>query len=251
MNERQKEIIQLISSLSSQSNESSNIILRAISQGITTGLSQGIASGNIAFSFQDVLSLASMFKPSNDVPLQLIQSLLPEHNMELMSLPHQGSTEVFASKGSTTETMANTNSHDSCQDSSVLPSSVHVSDVTVGNVLVHEPLESHRVSEAAYDNVDSSSISSASNEGFTVQSAILTRKRLIISDDESTEPLKTRLRHKTSKLVHGEVIDSTVMDGLLEDYISSSCAKLPESVIEANNKILNKHGKWITLYLSM
>ena len=151
------DLIQLISNVSSQSNESSNIILRAISQGITTGLSQGIASGKIAISFQDVLSLASIFKPTNEVPLQLIQSLVPQHLTNRVSPPREGSTVPFASTEPTPETVVNTHSHDSIQDSCGFPSSVHVSDVTVENVLAHEPSDSHRVSETAYDNVDASS----------------------------------------------------------------------------------------------
>jgi hypothetical protein len=72
---KSNDLLQTILSLSSQSNESSNIILQAISSGLATGISQGIASGNISVTFQDIRSLANNFKPSEEIPLQLAKKI--------------------------------------------------------------------------------------------------------------------------------------------------------------------------------
>jgi hypothetical protein len=243
------ELIQLISSSLSQSNESSNIILQAISQGISTGLSQGIASGNVKFSFQDIISLASIFKPNNEVPLQLISKLVFKDDTAIKS-PHcnQDST-IQLSKGSTVETAASHDSHDSIQDSSGLPSSVHVFDVTGENCRALEPLEYHRVSETANDIVHNNSLSHASSisditAAKSLPTSNTTRKRtvIVVSDNETLEPLRSRKRCGN--------LSSALNDGIenatdLIEYISSSRDK-PAAVIEAHKKVVKKNGTLIS-----
>lgn len=242
-NTKNNELIQLISNSLLQSNESSNIILQAISQGISTGLTQGIASGNIKLSFQDIISLASIFKPNNEVPLQLINKLVTTDETAATAslLTNTEDSTVSLSKGSTVTTVANHDSHASCQDSSGLPSSVHVFDVTVENRQAYEPLVYHRVSETANDNVDNSSLSiSSSTSGVTSAESLVTinttRKRTVDSNDEKEEPPKSHKRYGSSSNMIDDGIDNA---NDLVDYISSSCEE-PKAVIEAHNKMIQK-----------
>jgi hypothetical protein len=98
------DLLQTILSLSSQSNESCNIILQAILRGLSTGISQGITSGNISVSFQDIISLASNFKPSEEIPLQLtIQKFSEEQRFSSLTKNHRNESspiKVLANPGS-------------------------------------------------------------------------------------------------------------------------------------------------------
>ena len=238
-----KDIIQLIGNLSSQCNESSNIVLHAISQGISSGISQGIALGNISFTFQDVIALATMFKPRDDIPLHLIDGLMPKalnSGQENTSLPIQNKEGIIA------EALVNPDSHDLSHDSLGLPSSVHVFDVTAEKFLAHEHTVSLRVSKNADDkNAENSCFSIVSDGSKEYQSASSTvhpsRKRLIncISEnDSSSKPPHCRPRIESSPTP--KCIDSL---NELSDYISLYSNSVSETVLMAHNKLAKNKGK--------
>jgi hypothetical protein len=120
-----------VSNLTSQSNESSNLVLTAISQGITNRLSQGIASGKISISYQDVLALASMFK-SNDILVWILDHMLPNIDTQLpppttAQDSTTGSVTTARNKGDAVKgLLAHPISHGENPDSLGLPSSVYV-----------------------------------------------------------------------------------------------------------------------------
>ena len=250
MNQNEKkdnDIIQLIGNLSSQSTESSNIILRAISQGISSGISQGIASGNISFSVQDVIALATVFKPNNDITLRLIDGLIPKN---LNVVDKDASPAIRIKEHIAVEALANPDSLVSTQDSLELPSSVHVFDVTAETLPAQEHTECQRVSENADDyNTESSHISIVSGVGIADESThgnmvSLSRKRLLI---ECTNELDSAL--ELSKNSRPRIETSTFKKDTIEslpelcDYISSISSQIPEAAVTAHNKLSKTNGK--------
>jgi len=211
-------IFQLIGNLSSQSTESSNIILRAISQGISSGISQGIASGNISFSFQDVIALATIFKPNDDIALRLVDGMMPKN------------CNTAGNEETTTKAFANPHSLVTSQDSSGLPLSVHVLDVTAEKSRAHEHTVSPWVSRNADDDTaESSCISNVSggsaDESMSPQAGISSRKRILSSNDP-----KKNCRLRTDATPSGKV---TAINSLheLSNHISTSSNTLPVAVV--------------------
>lgn len=144
--------------------------------------------------------------------------------------------------------VASHDSHDSIQDSSGLPSSVHVFDVTGENCWALEPLEYNWVSKTANDNIDNNSLSHASSiSEVTAAKSLLRsnkiRKRtIIVSDNKTLEPLRSRKQCGLSSIDLNDGIENATD---LIDYILSSRDK-PAAVIEAHNKMLKKNGKLIS-----
>ena len=242
------DLMQLISNLSSQSNESSNIVLQAISQGITTGLSQGIASGNISVSFQDVIALASVFKPNNEVPLRIIDRMVPTKYDDLSPSTIQESTTSITTRNEkgAAKVLANPNSLEVNPDSLGLPSSVHVFDVTNEKIPAYECTVTHRVSENADDTNAVSSISSStmssgcSNTTFSLDIPS-SRKRTIncVTEDEGDNQVNSRPRFEEVEVEN--VIGS--IEGLI-DYVSSSNeCNVTEAVSTERDHILKNNGK--------
>jgi len=246
-NKDNNNIIQLIGNLSSQSTESSNIILRAISQGISSGLSQGIALGNISFSLQDVITLATVFKPKDDIALRLIDGLMPKNyntDQENASLP-----VIDTNEDTTVKAFANPDSLATSHYSSGLPSSVHIFDVTDEKSRAYEHTVSLRVSRNADDdNAESSSISTVSggetNESTSSSTKNSSRKRLFqyMSDTESSNEAnsKNRMRFESSHHFPQNAIESL---SELSTYVSQSSNSLPEAVVMAHKKVSKSNGK--------
>jgi hypothetical protein len=223
-NNNTNDILQTIANLSSQSNESSNIILNATSNGITTGVSQGIASGNIAVSFQDFISLVSVF--NNKIPLQLINRIPTFDTYHGSTTSNSQASNTIHSNGYNGKTLANPDSHDFNQASSGIPSSVHVFDVTVEKNPAQELPVSLRVSETADDqNVEKGNVSNGSevcDVGSIYGSALGTgtsrkRSNQIISEDDSSDQPKSRLRHDSLSMRQNSPIESLIG---LNEYIS-------------------------------
>jgi hypothetical protein len=105
-------ITQLISNLSALNQHSTNIILQGIAQGISNGIAQGIASGNIALSFQDIISLATVFKPSNELSFAALRKLT--HSCVANTI------DIKSSSVSCGSSDGNTNLHVSSVDSNKL-----------------------------------------------------------------------------------------------------------------------------------
>jgi hypothetical protein len=240
------DLMQLISNLSSQSNESSNIVLQAISQGITTGLSQGIASGNISFSIQDVIALASVFKPNNEVPLRIIDRMLPTKFNNLSSPTIQESTMSFMTRNKkcAAKVLANPNSLEVNPDSLGLQSSVHVFDVTEEKIPACEHTVPHRVSENADDtnavSSISSSLSSASSIASNSSDVTSSRKRTLnyVTEDEAANQVKSRPRFDVEN-----VVDSIEH---LNQYVSSlwpTKCKSPEAISTESDLEIKNNGK--------
>jgi len=238
-------LIDVISHLSSQANESSNIVLQAISQGIMTGISQGIASGNISLSFQDVIALATAFKPSNDVPLSIIDRMIPK-NHDTSSPPNiQQSISVATENDGAAKALANHNSLGVCLGSLGLPSSVHVFDVTDEKCPACECTASHRVSENAGDSNAVSSISSNSSTGLfdetLLSSTNPSRKRTInyVMDDETA--IQTNSRRRLEMVEVPKCIECVHE---LSDYVSlSTDCNLPEAISMENNNFVKNNGE--------
>jgi hypothetical protein len=243
-NQSQTDVLHIISNLSSQSNESSNIILRAVAQGLSKGISEGIASGNIALSFQDIVSLASMFKPKEDIPMRLIDTLVPQNVI-------CSNASISHSKSSSIETLATSNSLHSFGK----PSSVHVADVTVEKIPAYEPKAYLRVSGTADDrNVEARSLPNATREGSELESDVTNaRKRsnefIDINDEDDVHQINCRTRYELTYI--DDVNDATTKDanaiksdsGIFE-YISKFCGKLPEAVMCSHDKQIKSNGKF-------
>jgi hypothetical protein len=255
-NNNMNDILQTIANLSSQSNESSNIILNAISNGITTGVSQGIASGNIAVSFQDLISLVSLIKPTNEIPLQLINRIPTFDTYHGSTTSNSQASNTIHSDGYIGKTLANPDSHDFNQASSGIPSSVHVFDVTVEKYPAQELPVSLRVSETADDqNVKKGNVSNASDEvclvgsiyGSSLDTGSTSRKRSnqFFSEDDSSDQLKSRLRHDSLSMRQNRSPIESLLG--LNEYISSACEVMTEELEVAHNKSLSSNGKCTTI----
>lgn len=241
-------IIQLIGNLSSQSTESSNIVLRAISQGISSGLSQGIASGNISFSLQDFITLATVFKPKDDVALRLVDGLLPK---TYNTSQENASRPIHKNEHTTIKAFANPDSLSTSNDSSGLPSSDHVFDVTTEKSRAHEHTVSQWVSRNADDdNAENSCISTMSGgetNDSTSSTSIKTfsRKRLFhyISDADSSSNeaiINSRMRIESSHYSLNKAIESV---SEISDYVVECPNSVPETVIMAHKKLSKTNGK--------
>jgi hypothetical protein len=258
-NNKQDHFLELVSNLTSQSNESSNLVLNAISQGITNGLSQGIASGTISVSFQDVLSLASMFKSNNDISLRILDHILPNITDNQVSTPTRSKQESSACSVTTRRDQvdavkglfANPTSHGDNPDSLGLLSSVHVFDVTDEEIPALEHTVSHRVSENADDhNTISSSLSSSNGSSSTkglsdetdssIQSSNKQNFNSISEDNLST---RASTRPRIENHTEAGTIES-IQD--LSDYVSVSpqCVLL-KAAKSANKKLRKNHGESI------
>lgn len=238
-NNKNNELLRTILSLSSQSNESSNIILQAISSGLATGISQGIASGNISVTFQDILSLANNFKPSEEIPLQLVQKI-PEEKSSSSNTNHRNETIV--------KVLSNPGSHDVSQASPGFPSSVHVFDVTAENCPAHELPVSQWVSETADDgNTKCTCVSfdSVMDAGVAQSSSIQTsfsRKRSsqYNCEDENIYRLTMRPRNGIQESMFKRFIDNVIQ---LREYVSVAEQSIPDRLKIAHEKSLRNNGK--------
>lgn len=246
-NKNSNDLLQTIRCLSAQSNESSNIILQAISSGLASGISQGIASGNISVTFDDILSLANTFKPSEEIPLQLVEKI-PKVTTGLEQYP---SSDTNHSRNETVaKVLSNPGSHDVNQASPGFPSSVHVFDVTTENCPAHELSVSQWVSETGDDgNTKGTCVSIDSETDTGGQSAVVTDKYFskkrsspFNGEEEETYRLTMRPRNGTQDSMFKHLIDNVKQ---LRDYVSLAEQSIPDRLRIAHNKSLRNNGKCI------
>jgi hypothetical protein len=237
-------IFKLIGNLSSQSTESSNIVLRAISQGLASGISQGIASGNISFSSQDVIALANVFKPKDDIVLRLIDGVITPKTLKVASNLNRDK------KNNITEAFANPHSHDSSHDSSGLPSSVYVFDVTAEKLSLLKHTESLEVSKNADDENTEPSVVWIESKGKEEEeeeeekamygnagSPNGSRKCDVTECNEvssHTQGLTKNCHPRIEKSIFSKGSIESLCD--LSDYISPQLSRLPVAVATAHKR---------------